>query len=418
MADKGESQRSPDSSGGGDADRSETTNAALTASLIARAREAQLQLLFGRLQNSGINHAGDASQQLLQNNPLLNSLLAQSLMNPAMNSSTSALAQLILLNRSRSEPPPRQWRPPLGSIGTPQISPLEYSIARALQELSNMSSASPHLHIQATALNHPRRAPLPAASLSTTAAAASSLFHQSTSSAAAAYAHTSPPAASAFLAHNAPSPAVSSIAHTSTSPAAASIAHTAPPPIAAASHAHTAPSPATGSSKPVTVGRSQVLYVDHDDYNLSPYQCSVRKQIEVFEATEKEVKGDAQGRNRPILLKQVGIRCKHCGKLPSKQRVKGAVFFPSQLVGLYQTAQNMANTHLIKDCTEIPKDLREDLILIRQNEKGSKNKTRKSSYGGGRHYWASCLRVMGVVESSDRRLWFSSSAPPLEQISL
>jgi hypothetical protein len=46
------------------------------------------------------------------------------------------------------------------------------------------------------------------------------------------------------------------------------------------------------------------------------------------------------------------------------------------------------------------------LLRIRQKEQGGK--TRKSAYGGGRHYWASCLRVLGVVETTDRRLRFSS----------
>jgi hypothetical protein len=152
------------------------------------------------------------------------------------------------------------------------------------------------------------------------------------------------------------------------------------------------------------------LYIKHqDDINMSPYQCLVRKQIELFEATETDIQGRAQGRNRPIIVRQVGIRCRHCGRLPSKQRAKGAVFFPAQLVGLYQTAQNLANQHLVKDCCEIPKATRENLIRIRQKEQGGK--TRKSAYGSGRHYWASCLRKMGVEETTDRRLQFSAWPP-------
>jgi hypothetical protein len=150
----------------------------------------------------------------------------------------------------------------------------------------------------------------------------------------------------------------------------------------------------------------RILYRKDDDSYLSPYQCLVRKQIELFEATESDLKGTAQGRNRAIILKQVGIRCRHCSHLPAKQkRAKGAVFFPSQLLGLYQTGQNMANGHLVRDCHEIPMATRDDLIGVRQKETGSKK--RRSSSGGGRHYWASSLRALGVVETSDRRLRFS-----------
>jgi phage FluMu protein Com len=175
-----------------------------------------------------------------------------------------------------------------------------------------------------------------------------------------------------------------------------------PPPAAIAARFGTTSS---SSRSPHTPARCSNLYLVHDEENLSPYQCLARKQIDIFEATETDIQSSAQGRNRAIILRQVGIRCRHCGKLPSKQRAKGAMFFPSQMVGLYQTAQNLANTHLVKDCFDIPKAIREDLIRVRQKEKGSN--TRKSAYGGGRHYWASCLRVMGVVETPDRRLEFS-----------
>jgi hypothetical protein len=146
----------------------------------------------------------------------------------------------------------------------------------------------------------------------------------------------------------------------------------------------------------------RILYLDQDDDSVSPYQCLVRKQIEVFQATESYLREKKQGRNKPIVLCQIGIRCRHCGKLPGNERAKGAVFFPSQLDGLYQTGQNMANKHLLHDCREIPIDIREDLFRIRLKEKGVK--TRKSAYGGGRKYWADGLRVLGVVESPDRRL--------------
>jgi phage FluMu protein Com len=174
-----------------------------------------------------------------------------------------------------------------------------------------------------------------------------------------------------------------------------------PPPAALAARFGTPSS----SKNPHAAARCTNLYLVHDEDNLSPYQCLARKQIDIFEATETDIKSSAQGRNRAIILRQVGIRCRHCGKLPSTQRAKGAIFFPSQMVGLYQTAQNLANTHLVKDCFDIPKAIREDLLRVRAKEKGSN--TRKSAYGGGRHYWASCLRVMGVVETPDRRLKFS-----------
>jgi hypothetical protein len=152
----------------------------------------------------------------------------------------------------------------------------------------------------------------------------------------------------------------------------------------------------------------RILYLDQDDDIVSPYQCLVRKQIEVFQATESYLRDKKQGRNKPVVLSQIGIRCRHCGRLPGNERAKGAVFFPSQLDGLYQTAQNMANKHLLQDCREIPTAIREELFGVRLKEKGVK--TRKSAYGGGRDYWADGVRVLGVVQSPDRRLRLASTA--------
>ena len=86
-------------------------------------------------------------------------------------------------------------------------------------------------------------------------------------------------------------------------------------------------------------GRCFPLHSDQDQHNISPYQYFIRRQIEVFEATAKEAGTNAQGRNRPILPGQVGIRCRHCGRLESNQRGTGAVYFPNRLDGVYQTGE-------------------------------------------------------------------------------
>jgi hypothetical protein len=140
-----------------------------------------------------------------------------------------------------------------------------------------------------------------------------------------------------------------------------------PSPVAASSIVQSAPER----------NRTHILYLEMDDDNLSAYQCLVRQHIEIFEASEIDLKANAQGRNKPICLGQVGIRCRHCGFRFSKERAKGAVYFPSQLSGLYQTAQNMANSHLIRDCFDFPSEVREDLVRLRE---------KKSSVGGGRRY--------------------------------
>jgi hypothetical protein len=67
------------------------------------------------------------------------------------------------------------------------------------------------------------------------------------------------------------------------------------------------------TSMGLLTGRNPVLlYMSCDDDSLSAYQCMVRRQIEIFEARTEDVESNAQGRNKPIVLGQVGIRCRHC----------------------------------------------------------------------------------------------------------
>ena len=78
-----------------------------------------------------------------------------------------------------------------------------------------------------------------------------------------------------------------------------------------------------------------------DEDNLSEYQCLIRSQIELFAAQVRDIECNAQGRNKPIVVGQVGIRCKACASIPPGRRPRGAVYFPAKLPGLYQAAQNM-----------------------------------------------------------------------------
>ena len=155
----------------------------------------------------------------------------------------------------------------------------------------------------------------------------------------------------------------------------------------------------SGSAVAQLTGRKPVLlYMACDADALSDYQCLVRKQIELFEADFRDTESSAQGRNKPIVLGQVGIRCRYCTMLPPKHRARGAIYYPAKLEGLYQAAQNQANSHLAEHCNHVPPQIREELIRL---------KDRKSSPGGGKLYWAEGVRALGVFEDANG-LRFSS----------
>jgi hypothetical protein len=182
--------------------------------------------------------------------------------------------------------------------------------------------------------------------------------------------------------------------------------------IAAASAIAASASQSSANALTTTPPISKVLSMEQDVYELSRYQCLVRKQIELFQQQPQsmfQTEIIIQGRNRPVVPGQVGIRCRHCGTASRKFRSKYAVLFPSQMLGVYQAAQNMANTHLLKTCKLIPEETRKELLKKRTREKGQK--TCKSAHGGGRQYWAETLRILGVVEGEDRRLRFAANTP-------
>ena len=154
---------------------------------------------------------------------------------------------------------------------------------------------------------------------------------------------------------------------------------------------------ATGPLDSVPSKATRLLYNDFDVDILSDYQCLVRKNIEIFEAGGSEIESTAKGRNKPILLGQVGIRCRHCAWMDPRNRKKGAMYYPAKLSGIYQAAQSLASSHLCNHCDQIPQELRKQLNILKE---------RKSSAGGGKDYWSDSARIIGVHEDPVRGLYY------------
>lgn len=91
------------------------------------------------------------------------------------------------------------------------------------------------------------------------------------------------------------------------------------------------PQESSGTISEVPYREPMCLYLECDDVNLSSYQCLIRKQIEFFQATQQEIDATAQGRNTPIVMGQVGIRCRHCAIHSPIHRRAGAVYFPRRV---------------------------------------------------------------------------------------
>lgn len=138
-------------------------------------------------------------------------------------------------------------------------------------------------------------------------------------------------------------------------------------------------------------GRAKPMSTSDDEKSLSAFQFFAREQIEFFEAVASDVSQGARGRNVPITLGQVGIRCKHCRNDGPNMRGRAGVYFPTKYELVYQTAVNMTSIHLCQQCTKIPKEVRARLLELRDQ---------RSTPGGGKIYWAKSSKSIGVIETT------------------
>jgi hypothetical protein len=137
-----------------------------------------------------------------------------------------------------------------------------------------------------------------------------------------------------------------------------------------------------------------VLSRSADEVILSKFQAFLRQHIESFAATNEDVYSPIRGRNKPVLLHQVGIRCRHCAHISANRRAKGSVYFPSTTMGFYQAAQNMASSHLQCGlCPEMPESIKNKFAQL------IGTKTTGTSSAGGRTYWGRCAQQMGLVDT-------------------
>jgi hypothetical protein len=155
-----------------------------------------------------------------------------------------------------------------------------------------------------------------------------------------------------------------------------------------APHHYISMNPTKNRSLPAVIARPA------DKMKLSEHQHLLRFQIEAFTATEEDVSTHTRGRNKPIILGQVGIRCRHCAHIPVSRRQKGSTYFPSSILGIYQAAQNMSTAHIQCGlCTEMPEQLKEQF----KHSIAMKS----SCNGAGRPYWAQSAKEMGLVDTED-----------------
>mmetsp|Transcript_10357 Transcript_10357/g.20809 ORF Transcript_10357/g.20809 Transcript_10357/m.20809 type:complete len:795 (+) Transcript_10357:208-2592(+) len=88
-----------------------------------------------------------------------------------------------------------------------------------------------------------------------------------------------------------------------------------------------------------------LLAAPEDEQILNPIHCFVRRNVEVFGATQADIAAPSPGRKNRVVLGQVGIRCIHCAHLSPRDRVKRAACYPPNVSGIYHSVSNMKFDH-------------------------------------------------------------------------
>lgn len=140
---------------------------------------------------------------------------------------------------------------------------------------------------------------------------------------------------------------------------------------------------------------------DQDEACLSEYQQLIRQSMEFFEFDPDHTEFGRMMQRDMVASHQVGIRCRFCGHRPLRLRAGGCQYFPRELAGVYQAAQNLARNHLMVGCRDIPPSLRRKIV-----DEQSKKKRRR----GGKGFWVELCAVSGLYEK-DGGLFFKDEVP-------
>jgi hypothetical protein len=172
----------------------------------------------------------------------------------------------------------------------------------------------------------------------------------------------------------------------------------------------------SSSSNGLTGRLPILLYLSCNPDYLNEYQCYIRKNMEFFESTPTDIAKPVRGRNQPIQVGQVGLRCAHCRHSASK----GSVYYPQTLLGIYQSAQALVKIHWLgplendinspESC--LPPSVRHHLLKLKQDTECQREDDtiptpKKVSLG--KQYWADTARALGVYELEEGGLRFGPS---------
>jgi len=133
-----------------------------------------------------------------------------------------------------------------------------------------------------------------------------------------------------------------------------------------------------------------LLAIVEDTEWLSDMDCFIRRNLEVFCATEDDIEIASLDRKYPVSPGQVGIRCVHCAR--AKEVANGnAVSYPYSISGIYESVREFQRLHM-ESCPNLPSSAKSKLA-------GFKGSSSLSSVL--RKYYVLAAKALGMTDTAE-----------------
>mmetsp|Transcript_12913 Transcript_12913/g.36372 ORF Transcript_12913/g.36372 Transcript_12913/m.36372 type:complete len:1026 (-) Transcript_12913:1763-4840(-) len=149
---------------------------------------------------------------------------------------------------------------------------------------------------------------------------------------------------------------------------------------------------ALGRSGPPSPSSRILVAIPEDKEWLSDIDSYVRKQLEVFCATEEDVAAAKADRKYPISVGQVGIRCIHCAISEGNDAVGHAIAYPFSISGIYESVKEFHRLHL-DTCKHSPATTKAKLKNMQKGASSLSSVLRK--------YYTLSAKALGLVDTKD-----------------
>jgi hypothetical protein len=134
-----------------------------------------------------------------------------------------------------------------------------------------------------------------------------------------------------------------------------------------------------------------LVAIPEDKEWLSDIDAYVRKQLEVFSATEDDVAAAQADRKYPIAIGQVGIRCIHCSIAQGHDAIGHAIAYPFSISGIYESVKEFHRLHL-DSCPNLP---------VTTKSKLNSMKGASSLSSVLRKYYTLAAKALGLRDTKD-----------------